>query len=317
MTPKSDKNEIIAIGGLPDWMVAELRDDYVVHDLERATDRDAALRAAATSGAAVTGGNTGIDAATVAALPALKLVASFGVGYDRVDLKALSQRGIALTNTAGVVERCVADMALGLMLSLTRRIALADRLMRKGLWPTAEIGLTTRVTGRRVGILGLGRIGVQVAKRAVAFDMPVGYHNRKQRSDMPYQYFPSLVHLAEWADYLIVACPGGGNTHHLVDDEVIGALGPDGVLINIARGPIVDEKVLLRALQKGHLGGAGLDVFENEPAVPSAFLQLDNVVLTPHKAGSTRETWREAFELMRENVTAMFEGRALRTPVKF
>lgn len=315
MASKASRQEIVAIGGFPDWMMAELNEEYTVHDLGRAADRAAALRSAAPAAVAVT--TAGIDAATVEALPALKLVASFGIGYDRVDLKALARRDIRLTNTPGVVERCVADLAFGLLLSLTRRIALADRLMRKGLWPKAEIGLTTRVCGRRVGILGLGNIGVQIAKRAAAFDMPVGYHNRKQRSDVPYQYFPSLVHLAEWADYLVVACPGGKGTHHLVDDEVIGALGPDGALINIARGPIVDEKVLLRALQKGHLGGAGLDVFEDEPSVPSAFLQLDNVVLTPHIAGSTRETWREAFDLMRDNVAAFLAGKPLLTPVGF
>jgi lactate dehydrogenase-like 2-hydroxyacid dehydrogenase len=311
------KHEIVAIAGLPDWMIADLAESFVVRKFDPASDDRAVLHAAASATAAVTGGNTGIDAATVAALPALKLVASFGIGYDRVDLKALAQRGIQLTNTPGVVERCVADLALGLMLSLTRRIALADRLMRKGLWPKAEIGLTARVCGRRVGILGLGGIGTQIAKRATAFDMPIGYHNRKPRTDVPYRYFPSLVHLAEWADYLVVACPGGKDTHHLVDDEVIGLLGPDGALINIARGPIVDEKALLRALRKGHLGGAGLDVFEGEPSVPEAFAQLDNVVLTPHIAGSTRETWRAAFELMKENVTAFLAGKPLLTPVKF
>jgi hypothetical protein len=317
MPIRARKPEIVAVGGLVDWMIAELNEDYEVHDLARAPDRDKALADAAAASAAVTVGTVGIDAATVERLPQLKLVACFGIGYDRVDLRALRKRRIHLTNTPGVVERCVADLALGHVLALTRRIALADRLVRQGLWPKTEIGLTTRVSGRRVGILGLGRIGVQVARRAAAFDMPVGYHNRNPRADLAYRYFPSLVHLAEWADYLVVACPGGRDTHHLVDDEVIAALGPDGALINIARGPIVDEKALLRALQRGKLGGAGLDVFEDEPAIAPGLLALDNVVLTPHIAGSTRETWREAFDLTRENLTAFFARKELPTPVAF
>jgi len=310
------RHELVAVGGLPDWMMAELRAAYRVHDLAGG-DRSAALTAASGAGAAVTVGTVGIDAETIDRLPQLKLVSCFGLGYDKVDLAALKRRGIALTNTIGVVERCVADHAIGLMIALMRRIALADRLMRAGLWPKKEVGLTKRVCGRRIGILGLGRIGVEIAKRAAGFDMPIGYYNRNQRADLPFRYFPSLVHLAEWADCLIVACPGGAATRHLVDDEAIEALGPDGVLVNIARGTIIDEAALIRALVKGKLGAAALDVFEDEPKVPPELARLDNVVLTPHVAGGTQETWREAFDLMCDNVAAFYVGEKLLTPVDF
>ena len=307
--------EIVVIGGLADWMLAELRAQYRVHDLTGAADRVAVLAQGKQATAAITTGAVGIDADTVRQLPRLGLVACFGVGYDRVDLSALSQRGIRLTNTPGVVATCVADHAIGLLIALVRRIAQADRLAHAGIWGKQTIGLTARVSGQRLGILGLGDIGQRIAQRAAGFDMPIGYHNRSRRPELAHVYFGSPLELARWADCLVVACPGGAATRHLVDAAVLEALGPQGVLVNIARGSVVDETALVAALTAGRLGGAALDVFENEPGIPPTLAGLDNVVLTPHIAGSTRETWREAFDLMRANLAAFLAHRPLPTPV--
>ena len=307
--------EIIVIGGLADWMLAELRAQYRVHDLTGAADHVAVLAQGAQATAAITTGAVGIDADTVRQLPRLGLVACFGVGYDRVDLSALSQRGIRLTNTPGVVATCVADHAIGLLIALVRRIAQADRLAHAGIWGKQMIGLTARVSGQRLGILGLGDIGQRIAQRAAGFDMPIGYHNRSRRPELAHVYFGSPLELARWADCLVVACPGGAATRHLVDAAVLEALGPQGVLVNVARGSVVDETALAAALTAGRLGGAALDVFENEPGIPPTLAGLDNVVLTPHIAGSTQETWREAFDLMRANLAAFLAHRPLPTPV--
>jgi len=309
------RQEIVVIGGLANWMLAELRAQYRVHDLAATTDRAALLAQAAHVSAAVTTGTVGIDADTVRQLPRLGMLACFGVGYDKVDRVALGQRGIRLSNTPGVVATCVADHAMGLLIALERRIAHADRLAHAGVWGKQAVGLTTRVSGKRMGILGLGDIGKRVAQRAAGFDMPIGYHNRHQRPELAHAYFASAVALAHWADCLVVACPGGAATRHLVNAPVLDALGPHGVLINIARGSVVDEAALVAALVAGRLGGAALDVFENEPGIPAALAGLDNVVLTPHIAGSTQETWREAFDLMCANLAAFLAGEPLPTPV--
>lgn len=309
------RQEIVVIGGLADWMLAELQSQYRVHDLAAAADRASALALASEATAAVTTGAVGIDAETVRQLPRLGMLACFGAGYDKVDRVALGQRGIHMSNTPGVVATCVADHAMGLLIALVRRIAQADRLAHAGVWGKNAIGLTTRVSGKRLGILGLGDIGMRIAQRAAGFDMPIGYHNRQRRPELAHAYFASAVDLAHWADYLVVACPGGAATRHLVDAAVLDALGPQGVLVNIARGSVVDETALAAALGAGRLGGAALDVFENEPGIPAALSGLDNVVLTPHIAGSTRETWREAFDLMRANLAAFLAGQELPTPV--
>lgn len=315
MAEPDTRPEIVAIGGMADWMLAELQTQYRVHDLAAATDRAALLAQASHARAAVTTGAVGIDAATVQQLPRLAMLACFGTGYDKVDRLALGERGIRLSNTPGVVATCVADHAMGLLIALVRRIAHADRLAHAGAWGKQAIGLTTRVSGKRLGILGLGDIGTRIAQRAAGFDMPIGYHNRHQRPELAHAYFASAVALAHWADYLVVACPGGAATRHLVDAPVLEALGPHGVLVNIARGSVVDEPALAAALAAGRLGGAALDVFENEPGIPVALTGLDNVVLTPHIAGSTQETWREAFDLMCANLAAFLAGEPLPTPV--
>jgi lactate dehydrogenase-like 2-hydroxyacid dehydrogenase len=310
--------ELVVIGGLADWMMLELRALYRVHDLEGVsggTERARLLDQATGAVAAITTGLVGIDAETVRQLPGLRLVACFGVGYDRVDRPALSARAIHLCNTPGVVSTCVADHAMGLLIALMRHIPQADRLAHAGIWGKKTIGLTRRVSGLRLGILGLGDIGQAVARRATGFDMPIGYHNRQRRPDLGYEYFESPLELAHWSDCLLVACAGGAATRHLVNQAVLDALGPQGVLVNIARGSVVDENALVSTLVAGRLGGAALDVFEAEPSIPAALLGMDRVVLTPHIAGSTQETWREAFDLVLANLAAFLAGRPLLTPV--
>lgn len=302
--------DIAVIGGLRDGLVARLEESYSVHRVPPGNPR-AALAAAATAEAAVVGGGGVLDEAALAALPKLKAIVVFGAGYDRVDVAALAPRGIALGNIPGATDIDVADHAIALMLAVMRRIVPADRLVRSGEWMKRRYPLMHRVTGRRLGIIGLGGIGTQVAKRAAAFDMTIGYHNRKPRPGADYTYFASPLDLAAWAQILVVACPGGPATRHLVSSEVLAALGPDGVVVNIARGSIIDEAALAAALAAGGIAGAGLDVLETEPSLPTALIGLENVVITPHIGGSTEETWGECEDRVLENLRRVFAGEGL------
>ena len=259
--------------------------------------------------------NARVDAAEMARQPGAKFIAVFGAGYDRIDLAEAKARGIAVANTPGATDTCVADMAMALLLATSRRICLGDRHVRAGRWPQGRLPLATRFSGRRLGIFGLGGIGAAIARRAAGFDLEIGYHNRRKRSDVSHRYFEDLAALAAWADYLVVACPASPETYRRVDAGVLAALGPSGILVNIARGSIVDEDALAEALERRTIAGAGLDVFVQEPNVPSRLFALDNVVLAPHVAGSTHETWDEASALLIRNLDHFFTtGRPL-TPV--
>jgi hydroxypyruvate reductase len=259
--------------------------------------------------------NARVDVREMNRQPGLKLIAVFGVGVDRVDLAAAKERGIVVANTPGVTNTCVADMAMALLLATVRRICVADRHVRAGLWPQRSLALSRRFSGRRLGIFGLGGIGAAIARRAAGFDMEIGYHNRRKRSDVPYKYYGDLSALAEASDYLVVACPASPETNRRVDAKVLAALGPAGVVVNIARGSIIDEGALIEALENRLIAGAGLDVFAQEPNVPPRLFALDNVVLAPHIAGSTQETWQEAGALLIQNLDHFFStGRPL-TPV--
>ena len=250
-------------------------------------------------------------------LPRLKLLAVCGVGYDNVDVEAAIQRGIKVTNTPDVLTEDVADLAVGLMLAAGRRIVKGVRYVRAGLWKSkGMMTFTGRVQGRRVGIIGLGRIGLAIAKRCEGFNMEVAYHNRNRRNDVPYAYKSSPGELAKWTDYLVVAIPGGKETYHLVDAEVLKALGPEGTLVNVGRGSNIDHGALARALQDGTLGAAALDVVAGEPEVPPELLAIDeNLVLQPHHASGTFDTRRAMVELAFANVEAFFTGGSLLTPV--
>jgi hydroxypyruvate reductase len=259
--------------------------------------------------------NARVDESEMARQPGLKLIAVFGAGYDRVDVAAAQARGLVLANTPGVTNTCVADMAMALLLAVSRQVCVGDRHVRGGLWPHGRLPLASRFSGRRLGIFGLGGIGAAIARRAAGFDLEIAYHNRHRREDLPYKYFDDLAALATWADYLVVACPASPETYRRVDAKVLAALGPAGIVVNIARGSIIDEEALIEALERRTIAGAGLDVFAQEPQVPPRLFALDNVVLAPHVAGSTHETWNEATALLLENLDHYFAtGRPL-TPV--
>jgi len=310
--------DLLMVGPLLPDLVADLESRYRVHRLWEAQDPALLLRehGAAIRGIA-TSGRFGATKELIDALPALEGIFSFGVGYDTIDITAAEARNVVVTNTPGVLDACVADTALALMLAVSRRIAEADRFVRAGRWPTEGFGLGSRMTGKRCGIVGLGNIGLQIARRAQAFDMDILYTNRKPRPDAPegYRYCPDIVELASQCDFLVLAVPGGGATRHMVNAQVLDALGAEGWLINIARGTVVDEAALVAALQNKRIAGAGLDVFEHEPATPPELNAMDNVVMLPHIASGTHETRRAMADLMRANLDSWFREGQVHTRV--
>ncbi len=282
---------------------AELAQAYAVTLLSEQPDPDRFL---ADHGAQfeylVTSAAMGLPARVVDALPKLKFVSSFGVGFDALDKDTLLRRGARVGYTPGVLDDCVADLAFALLLDATRGLSASDRFVRRGGWSQGRFGIHTRASGKRLGIFGMGRIGSTVARRASGFDMDVAYHNRRPVEGSPHQYLPSLLELARWADILVITAAGGDGTRHLVNAEVLAVLGPQGFLVNVARGSVVDEAALAEALQHQRIAGAGLDVFEDEPRPLPALLALDNVVLAPHIASGTHETRRAMADLVLRNL---------------
>ena len=260
--------------------------------------------------AVATIGTVGLTAAEVAALPALEVVCALGVGYELVAVEAARARGVTVANGAGTNDDCVADHAFALLLAAVRGIVPLDRACRAGVWRDALPALP-HLAGKSLGILGLGRIGRKVARRAAGFDMPTGYHGRRRQDDAPYRWFDSLPALAAWCDVLVVATPGGAATRHLVDAAVLEALGPGGVLVNVARGSVVDTVALADALRAGRLAAAGLDVYESEPLPPAELIGLDNVVLTPHVGGRSPQAVQASVDRLIENVDGHFSGRGV------
>ncbi|MDS1141284.1 2-hydroxyacid dehydrogenase [Pusillimonas sp. SM2304] len=266
--------------------------------------------------ALVTSAMTPTRAELIDALPNLKAICSQGVGYDAIDVKHAQSKGIQVSNTPDVLNDCVADLAFGLLLATARKLGHAERYVRANQWGNgAAFPLGTKVSHKKVGIVGLGRIGMAIAQRAAGFDMDIRYHNRRARSDVPYGYEASLTDLASWADFLIIATVGGDATRRLINAEVLKALGPDGAIINIARGSVIDEAALVSALASGELGGAGLDVYEAEPTVPDALKTMDNVVIVPHIASATNETRKAMADLVLDNVDAFATTGKVITPV--
>ncbi|HEY1864223.1 MAG TPA: 2-hydroxyacid dehydrogenase [Roseiarcus sp.] len=265
---------------------------------------------------AMTGAHAPLDEAYMRRYPNLEIISSFGVGYDNIDAKAAARLGIIVTNTPGVLDDEVADTTLGLMIMTLRQLPQSERYLRAGQWATkGHFPLSPSLRGRTVGILGLGRIGKAIATRVTAFGLPVVYHGRHAQADVPYRFYPSLIEMAKDADVLIVVAPGGPGTRHIINAEVLEALGPDGVLINVARGSLVDEKALIEALRKKTILAAGLDVFENEPSVPQELIALDNAVLLPHVGSASVRTRRAMAECVASNVLAWADGKPPRTPV--
>ncbi len=287
---------------------------YTVHRYFDAADRPALLASAAPGiRAIVTNGQAPRE--LIEALPGLELIASFGVGYDGVDVAACRARGVRVTNTPDVLNDAVAELTLGLMIALCRRIPQADFHVREGLWLEGGYPLTAELTGKRVGILGLGRIGKEIARRCQAFKMRVAYHGRTEQPFEPYEYYADLEAMARDVDWLVIIAPGGAATRKIVSRRVLEALGPKGCLVNVARGSLVDEPAMVEMLQSGALGGAALDVFADEPRVPEVLLGLDNVVLSPHQGSATVKTRNAMADLVVGNLAAHFAGSPLLTPV--
>jgi lactate dehydrogenase-like 2-hydroxyacid dehydrogenase len=268
------------------------------------------LRAIASNGHQVP-----IDAGVMSRLPKLEIVASFGVGYEHIDAKWAGEHGIIVTNTPGVLDDEVADIAMALTVMAVRRLPQAERFLRAGEWPTSSFPLTASLNGRTMGILGLGRIGKAIARRAQSFGLEIVYHGRHAQPDVPHRFYPSLTEMAKACDILMVAAPGGPETRRLVGAEVLRALGPDGVIVNIARGTLVDEQALIEALRTGTILAAGLDVYENEPNVPAELIALDNAVLLPHVGSASVKTRRAMADCVVDNLVAWSEGKPPLTPV--
>lgn len=264
--------------------------------------------------AVLTIGSIGLPAAQMQRMPALRLVCALGAGYENIDVAHAQAHGIAVGNGAGTNDDCVADHAMGLLIASVRGLVRLDRATRDGVWRTA-MPLPPNVSHKRLGILGMGAIGAKIAQRALGFEMEIGYHNRSQRSELPHRYFGDLLSLAQWADVLLVATPGGPGTRHLVNAQVLDALGPQGHLVNIARGSVVDTAALAAAVREGRLAGAGLDVYESEPAPPAELLDLDAVVLTPHVGGWSPEAVQASVDRFIANMRCHLEGRPLVSPV--
>lgn len=308
---------VLRVGPLKPSLMETLVTEYDALELPEGDDRDGFLSEhGASISAVVTSGRTGVDAALMERLPQLGAVVNFGVGYDTTDVDAASERGVVVSNTPDVLTDCVADLAVGLVIDTVRGLSSAERFVRAGRWPTeGNTPLTRQVTGKRVGIIGLGRIGSAIADRLNGFRCEISYHNRNEIDGSPYVYAASPTALAENVDVLIIAASGGSGTAHLVDRAVLEALGPQGYLINVARGSVVDEETLIELLAAGKLAGAGLDVFAHEPDVPDALLAMDNVVLLPHVGSATVETRAAMEALTLENLDRFLADGTLVTPV--
>ena len=291
---------------------------FTVHGLAQADMADFAPHIAGLADrvrALVTQTAPGADAPLIDALPGLEVIACCGGHVDRIDLDAARARGIPVTNTPGLSAADVGDFVISQLLAVSRRIAEADRFVRAGRWPLEAMSHGYRINRRKLGIVGLGPIGRVVARRAAAFELDVAYHGPRRKDDVPYRYYGDLVEMARDADFLVVTCRSAPETRHLIGWPVFEALGPTGVFVNVSRG-VVDDRALVRALGAGAIRGAGIDVFETSPHVPAELLEMENVVLTPHIGGNTRETTQDQTDLVLANLHAHFAGKPLLTPVE-
>ncbi len=310
--------EIVNIAPLPPFIAGPLGERYVVHDLHGAGGREAREALVREVGARVRGlvafGGSRVTPEQLDAFPALEIVSVFGVGYDGIPVEHCARRGIKVTHTPGVLDDEVADAAIALILMTLRRLVAAHKFVEAGEWLKRPFPLTRSLWGKTVGIVGLGRIGRAIAERLVAHKARVVYHARGPK-DAPWPFYASLVEMARASDVLVVVTPGGAATRHLIDREVLAALGPEGVLVNVARGSVVDEAALVAAIEAGTIAGAGLDVFEQEPQVPAALMGRDNVVLLPHVASATVETREAMGALCVQNLQRHFDGEPVLTLV--
>ena len=315
MATNLPKPDVLTVARLPPFLMQPLQAAYAVHDRLHETDPAAFAAVAPRIRAIVASGESVVGAGLIAQLPALEIISVMGVGYDGIDVAAAKARGVVVTHTPGVLNDDVADLAIALMLAWARQVARADRFVRAGQWPAGPLPFGHKVSGARLGIVGMGRIGKAIAQRAAAFGMHIAYTARSAKADVPHRFLPTAAALAAQSDFLVVITPGGAGTRKLIDAQVLAALGPQGCLVNVARGSVVDETALIAALQAGTIAGAALDVFENEPNVPQALREMDNVVLTPHIGSATAQTRRAMADLAFDNLNAQLTGQALLTPV--
>ena len=302
---------VLQIGEFAPEIQAQLDAEFRCLDLA-GLEREPGLADAVS--AIVTRSNQDVPEDVVRRLPALEIIATCGVGYDLIPRALAAQRGIVVANTPDVLNAAVAELCIGALLALLRRLPQADRYVRDGLWPAAGFPLATSLAGKHVGIVGMGRIGKEIARKLEMFGVALAYHGRTDKQ-LAWRYEADLLALARDSDILIVVAPGGAETRHMIDARVLDALGPGGYLVNVARGSLVDEQALLAALERGTIAGAALDVFDNEPDIDPRFFKLDNVLLTPHLGSATHETRAAMAQLMLDNVRSWFRsGRAL-TPV--
>ncbi len=307
---------ILALGTLLPAEMDELERNFNVIRLSKEADPEAALQERRNDIVGIiTSPMKKVNRHLIEALPNLEIISQFGVGVDNIDLQAAKERHIAVTNTPDLVTNDTADIALSLLTACARRIVEGDAYVRVGHWVNGPMPHGVTLTGKTVGVVGLGRIGQAVARRAAAFDMNVIYYGRREKPEFSYSYYPDLMKLAEDSDFMILTVSGGPETRHLVNADVLKALGKDGFLINVARGSVVDEEALLIALHNREIAGAGLDVFENEPHVPEALYTMDNVVLLPHIGTLTFETRTKMGQLVLANLIAHFNGEPLKTAV--
>lgn len=313
----ADKPNLLVIGGaMSPPMRDALEQDFTLHELFAQDDQQAWLAAnGADMPSVLTDGHWGVRQDVMPHLTALKVISCYGVGYDNIDAKDCAARGIMVTHTPNVLNAEVANTAILLWLATSRRLVRDDQFVRSGKWPDGNAPLTRSVDDRKVGILGLGRIGEELASRLSVFNADIRYHTRNKKPDSPYQYYDNLVDMARDVDVLFCITPGGAATHHLVNKDVMDALGPDGTLINVGRGPVVDEAEMVKALQEGRLGNAGLDVFEKEPQVPAELFDMDQVTLLPHVGSATVETRKAMGDLAVNNLRQFLRDGTVISPV--
>lgn len=315
MSASEPKPDVLGAARLAPMYTQQLNSLFTLHDRLHETDPAALAAAAPRIRAIAAQGESKVGEEVMAQLPALKLISVMGVGYDGIDVAAAKRRGIMVTHTPDVLNDEVADTAIGLMLCAARQLPAADRFVRAGEWLKGPMPLQRKMSGARLGIVGMGRIGKAIADRAKAFGMSIAYTARTAKPELPYAFHPDAQSLAAVSDFLVVITPGGAGTRKMINAEVLKALGTKGILVNVARGSVVDEAALIEALKGGVIGGAALDVFEDEPRVPQALIDMPHVVLAPHIGSATRETRQAMCDLAVNNLRAFFAGQPLLSPV--
>ena len=313
-----EKPDILLVGPSKPLLAEGLEAAFTVHRMMEAEDREASLNSVAgrVRALAVTYTNQKLDAAFMQRFPRLELVSSFGVGYDHIDAKWAGGHGIVVTNTPGVLDEEVADTTLGLLLCTLREFPQADRFLRAGKWERGPYPLSpTTMRDRTMGVVGMGRIGQAIARRLEAFRVPIVYHSRRPQAGVPYKHYPVLLDMAREVDVLIIIVPGGAETRNMINAEVLEALGPSGVVINMARGSVMDEPALMAALRDKKIFAAGLDVFANEPKVPQELIEMENVVLLPHLGSASVYTRAAMDKLVLDNLLSWASGKGPLTPV--